>query len=219
MPSAIATENIFPGAAVAQKGDTASLASPSKLASHIVLSGAPVGGVVTMLAFGTVSMDDWTLAAGSRALMTGVTYYVGVGGKLVTFGGQPIGIATSPNTLSVTIQNQQGSTATTSSTSSSALQTQVNHLQAQLNTLTGTVPKLYAGTKAIDDASNAGTVSGLGITSFAPTKVVATVRIPVGGLVVGAVVVDGTVSKAGFDFVLTGLTDSANYKLDFIMLP
>ena len=219
MPSAIATENIFPGAAVAQKGDNASLASSSRLASHIALSGAPVGGVVTMLASGTVFLDDWTLATGSRALMTEITYYVGVNGKLVTFGGQPIGIAIGPNTLSVTIQNQQGGTVTASSASSSALQTQVNHLQAQLNTLTGTVPKLYAGTKTIDDASNAGTVSGLGITSFAPTKVVATVRIPVGGLVIAAVVVDGTVSKSGFDFILTGLTDSANYKLDFIMLP
>ena len=219
MPSAIATENIFPGAAVAQNGDTASLASPSKLASHIVTAGGPRGGVVSMLARGTVFLDDWTLAAGSRSLIVGATYFVGVGGKLVTFGGQPVGIATTKNELSVTIQNQQGSTFTASLTSSSALETQVDHLQTQLNTLTGTVPKLYAGTKAIDDASNSGTVSGLGITSFAPTKVVATVRIPVGGLVVGAVVVDGTVSKAGFDFVLTGLTDSANYKLDFIMLP
>ncbi len=87
-----------------------------------------------MVASGTVFMDDWTLATGSSLLKPGATYFAGTNGTLSTTGTQPVGIATSINTLSVTIQNQQA--AMPQPTDLSVLQAQITNLQNQLNTLT-----------------------------------------------------------------------------------
>lgn len=220
MPSAIATSNVFPGEAVAQSKSTVSQASRSLLATHIAISGAPIRGVVTMTDTGVVTLNDWTLATGGMFLMTGATYFVGQGGKLTTGGGQPVGIATSPKSLSVTIQNNQvAGGSTSSSTALASLQSQIDSLFAQVSSLATNFTKLYSGTFAIGNASNAGSVTGLSITNFTPTKAIATVRAPAGGLNIAATVVDATITTGGFQFTLDSLTDSANYKLDFILLP
>ena len=215
MTSAIALQNIFPGAAVAQKGDTVTLAGAAILASHIVIEGGPVRGLVSMLAVGQVSLNDWTLAAGTANLTPGTTYYVAAGGRLAKTGVQPIGIAISKNILSVTIQNQQAAQSVASSTAS--LQAQIDALALQITTLAGQVPKMFNGSWPIGDASNSGTVTGLGISGFAPTRAIATVRIPTTGLHLTASIVAGTITVNGFDFQLSGLTDSPDYILDFTM--
>lgn len=220
MPSAIAKQPIFPGAAVAQSADSVVLASPSLLATHIVQTGAPMGGIASMTAIGNVTLTDWTLATGSKSLKTGATYYVAIGGRLSPVGsGQPVGIATSIQTLSVTIQSQQTVSSSTSGLSAAiaALQSQISALTTQVNNIK--VPFLYAGRFAIANASNTGTVTGLGILNFMPTKAIATVRSPSNGLVMFATVESGTITQDGFTFILSGVTDSANYLLDFIMLP
>jgi hypothetical protein len=135
MPSAIANSNIFSGAAVAQSKDNASLASTSVLATHIATLGAKQRGIVSMVASGNVYLTDWTLSTGSKNLSTGATYYAGANGKLALTGGQPVGIAISPTTLSVTIQNQQQQTSPTTTSDLSSLQAQVSTLQAQVAAL------------------------------------------------------------------------------------
>lgn len=212
MPSAIAQTNIFPGAAIALSKDNASLASPSLLATHIVVTGAIARGIVSIVSIGSVTLSDWTLATGSSALTTGATYYVGVGGKLVKTSGQPVGIATSPTTLSVTIQNQQSASQTQQSIA--ALTSQVNALAAQLASIK--IPNIYAGSFAIGNGVNSGSVTGLS-TSFTPTKAICTIRAPSGSIVMFAEAVDATISTAGFDFVTSAVTDSANYVLDYIL--
>ena len=77
---------------------------------------------------------------------------------------------------------------------------------------------LSKGTFAIGNGVDAGSVTGLGL-SFTPTSVQLTVRKPSGGLTMFASSVDGTLDTDGFDFDLSGLTDSANYKLDYLLLP
>lgn len=129
MPSAIATTRIFPGIAVAQSKDNASPANPPTLATHVVNSGAAAGGIVSLVSNGNVFLDNWSLATGGKFLQTGATYFVAAGGRLATAGSQAIGIATSPQTLSVTIQSeQQGSI----SSSIASLQAQITALKAQV---------------------------------------------------------------------------------------
>jgi len=218
MPSAVATTNIFPGAAVAQSKDNVSLAGGSLLATHIANLGAITRGIVALTSLGQVTLNDWTLATGARQLSTGATYYVATSGMLSTSGTQPVGIAISPITLSVNIQSQAAASTSGSSTSASVT-AQLTSLQSQINILSTKVPKIYSGTTSIANASNSGTITGLGITAFMPTRAIPVVRAPVGGLSIFASVVDGTVTQDGFSYILSSLTDSANYKLDFTMTP
>lgn len=142
MQSAIATQNIFPGAAVAQRGDTAALAGGTILASHVVTKGGPVKGVVSMLNNGPVFLDDWSLATGGKQLSPGATYFAAPGGKLSTAGTQPIGIATSKNTLAVTMQDSKSQAAASQAATIASLQQQLDALTAQVNSLTSTLRSL-----------------------------------------------------------------------------
>lgn len=72
------------------------------------------------------------------------------------------------------------------------------------------------GQCAIGDASDSGSVT-LGL-SATPRRVFPFVQKPAGGLNLFASIVDGTLSATGFTFNLSGLTDSANYKLDYILI-
>lgn len=219
MPSAVATTTIFPGSAVAQSKDTVSLAGGSILATHIVTSGAAPKGVVSMISSGVVFLNDWSLATGSKQLSTGSTYYAVTGGMLSTSGSQPIGIATSPTTLSVSIQSAQSQSSSSQSSNTSALAAQIAALQSQIISISSSIKKFYAGSFSITNGVNAGTVSGLGISDFVPTKTICTVRAQSGSLTMYASVIDTTITQDGFQFTLSSLTDSANYKLDFILLP
>lgn len=135
MPSAIAQSNIFPGAAVTQAGAIASLAGPNTLASHVVTNGATLSGIVSMVAAGVVDLRDWTLSTGSKTLKSGATYFVGPGGTLSLSGNQPVGIATSPYTLSVTIQNNSENGSIQVSQSLAPINAALFNLQSQLTSL------------------------------------------------------------------------------------
>jgi hypothetical protein len=213
--SAIAQSNIFPGAAISQSADKASLAGNGVLATHIVNLGARVKGIASIVASGIVFLDDWTLATGKKTLATGATYYAGSGGMLSTSGSQPVGIAISPTSLSVTIQNQ---VAPVAPANTSGFQSQIASLTQQLASLQLSIPKIFAGTFAIGSGVNSGTVTGQAV-PFTPTRAIAVVRKQTGALNIFATVVDTTITTDGFGFVLSSLTDTANYKLDFIMLP
>ena len=202
---------------MAQSADKASLAGTGILATHIANLGAPAKGIASLVANGVVFLDDWTLATGSPRLRAGATYFVGPNGTLSLSGSQPVGIATSINTLSVTIQSQTGQAASPG-VNTSALQAQITTLQQQLASAILSIPKMAVGTFAISNSVNSGTVTGLGV-PFMPTKTIAVVRKQTGALNIFATVVDTTITQDGFGFVLSSLTDSANYKLDFIMLP
>ncbi len=75
------------------------------------------------------------------------------------------------------------------------------------------------GTFQIDNLASSGTVTGLQLDSgLIPRRVFPRVRKPSGGFNMFACIVDGTVTSDGFQFTLTGQTDSANYFLDYLMI-
>lgn len=80
-----------------------------------------------------------------------------------------------------------------------------------------TLSAYYDDELALGNAVSSGTVTGLAL-PWVPVRVVAAVRVPAGGLKLVANVVDATLSADGFQFVLSAATDSANYKLDFLIL-
>jgi hypothetical protein len=212
MPSAKASQAIFPGAAVAQSADKASLAGSGLLATHIATTGAGVGGIVTMVASGVVSLNNWFLSAGVQYLTPGQTYYVGSSGKLITtVNSQPIGIATSKTDLSVTIQSQLVATAS-NNPAIAGLQSQINALAAQLDSIEAGTG--VSGTFPIPNGVDNATVT-LSISDFFPTFVICSVRKPANGLQLFACVVDGTLSQTAFTFYLNGVTDQVGYKLDY----
>lgn len=215
MASAIASQAIFPGAAVAQSGDKVSLASQSVLATHLASIGGPMGGIAQIVSSGALSFNDWTLATGQKYLRAGSSYFVSTGGKLVAgSGGQQIGIAVSIVTLSITIQTQQTTSTTTGGVSNAALQAQIAVLAAQVAALTAAGGSFRSGTFSIGNATNTGTISGLGL-PFVPSRVLAIVRSPSNGLLLSATII-GDPTNDGFTFGVNGLTDSSNYKLDWI---
>lgn len=91
-------------------------------------------------------------------------------------------------------------------------------LVSNLNVVSASVPKIFSGTFAIGNATNTGTVTGIGLT-FTPSRAIAVIRKQSGALNIFATVIDSTVTTDGFQFVLSSNTDSAAYLLDFIMAP
>jgi len=77
-----------------------------------------------------------------------------------------------------------------------------------------TVPSAF-GIFSIPDASDSGTVTSLNLAAT-PRGVILTVRKPAGGVNISASLVDAPTSD-GFAFTLTGQTDSANYKLQYLL--
>lgn len=71
------------------------------------------------------------------------------------------------------------------------------------------------GTVALGNGVDSGTVSGLGL-PYVPIAGVATVIAPAGGLMIFATI-EGNPTADGFAFLLSGATDSANYKLSYIL--
>ena len=71
------------------------------------------------------------------------------------------------------------------------------------------------GTLALGNGVSDGSVTGLDLDD-APTAVLLTVQIPSGGGVLLAVLV-GAPTTDGFDFALSGMTDSTNYKLHYYL--
>lgn len=78
------------------------------------------------------------------------------------------------------------------------------------------LPPSAKGSVALDSGVNGGSVTGLGL-SFTPTVCVVTMRSPSTGLNLFANVVSATLTPDGFDFTLSGLTDSADYALDYVI--
>jgi hypothetical protein len=73
-----------------------------------------------------------------------------------------------------------------------------------------------SGTFAIPSGVSTVTVTGLALAAT-PQQVIANVRKPANGYQMFAVVVDGTQSASGFTAHLSGLTNSASYRLDFLL--
>lgn len=78
-------------------------------------------------------------------------------------------------------------------------------------------PPATSGTYSINNGVDSGSVTGLGL-AYVPSQCLLTVRIPVGGLLLFPVCI-GAPTADGFDFSLSGVTDSANYKLDYTLVP
>ena len=74
-----------------------------------------------------------------------------------------------------------------------------------------------SGVYDIAEGAEGGTVSGLDL-DFTPSTAIVTVQKPEGGLNLTASVVDGTLSADGFEFTLSGMTDSDGYKLSYLLL-
>ena len=74
------------------------------------------------------------------------------------------------------------------------------------------------GTQAIAAAADSITITGLGLAA-APAQVLVTVRKQTGGLNLFATVRSDSITAAGFTADLSAATDSANYKLDFLVIP
>jgi len=69
------------------------------------------------------------------------------------------------------------------------------------------------GTLALGNGVSSGSVTGLDL-DYDPISVLLTVQSPVGGGVIVACLV-GAPTTDGFDFALTGMTDSSNYVLHY----
>ena len=83
-------------------------------------------------------------------------------------------------------------------------------------TLVGYVQKIR-GTQAIASGVDTVTVSGLGLASV-PAQVLATVRKLTGGLNLFATVRGDSITTGGFTADLSGATDAATYKLDYLVV-
>lgn len=81
----------------------------------------------------------------------------------------------------------------------------------------GSKKVIATGAHAIGNGVSTETITGLALAT-APTAALLTVRSPAGGLVLVAISVVGSFSTDGFTFAMSGVTDSANYILDYILL-
>lgn len=152
---------------------------------------------------GFVRRDDWTAIIGAAALTSGAKYYLSAtAGMLTTVAAQ-----------SGVIENRHIGTAANDETMQIAL-------LGEDVTVPEIVPEGAFATGTVSLASGVfeGSVSGLALDE-APSRVIVTVRRPANGLAIFACVDDGTLTVDGFTFQLSGITDSANYKLDYILVP
>jgi len=75
----------------------------------------------------------------------------------------------------------------------------------------------YRGTQAIAAGADSVTVTGLALPSV-PAQVLATFRKLTGGLNMFATVRDDSITTDGFTADLSGVTDAATYKLDYLVV-
>jgi len=73
------------------------------------------------------------------------------------------------------------------------------------------------GTQAIASGADSVTVSGLGLASV-PAQVLVTMRKATGGLNLFATVRGDSITAGGFTADLSGVTDAATYKLDYLAI-
>jgi hypothetical protein len=73
------------------------------------------------------------------------------------------------------------------------------------------------GLYSIPNGVDSGTVSSLAL-PLTPRRVYVSVRKPAGGYNIFACVVDGTLTTDGFQFNLSGQTDSTGYRLEYLIL-
>jgi hypothetical protein len=76
----------------------------------------------------------------------------------------------------------------------------------------------FSGSLALSDGVDSGSVTGLGL-SFTPSRVSLSISRPSGSLMIFACDDAGTLSSDGFDFALSGLTDSSSYVLNYTLFP
>ena len=76
---------------------------------------------------------------------------------------------------------------------------------------------MRSGTFDITNGAEGGTVTGLVLPAI-PVRILVSVRKPTDGLNLFAAIVDGSESTDGFEFTLNGAADSANYKLDYLLI-
>jgi len=74
------------------------------------------------------------------------------------------------------------------------------------------------GTSALGNSVSGGSVVLPTALTFNPLQIFLQIESPVGGLVMFAVLVAGTLTTAGFDFDLSNTTDSTQYKLHYLIL-
>lgn len=72
----------------------------------------------------------------------------------------------------------------------------------------------YEGTLDLANGVEAGSVTGLGL-GFTPARAFLQIEIPANGLLIGAWPVRDSLTANGFNFQLSGLTDSINYRLHY----
>ncbi len=77
----------------------------------------------------------------------------------------------------------------------------------------------YSGAYALGNGVDSGAVVFGSALSYTPTAINLTVTNPSGGLNIFATVVAGSLTAAGFSFTLSGLTDSDEYVLNYIVTP
>lgn len=75
----------------------------------------------------------------------------------------------------------------------------------------------YDGSVDLGNAVNSGAVVGLAL-DFIPTKVYLTVEMPSGGVVLTPSPIRDSLSVNGFQFKLSGLTDSIFYRLHYLLI-
>jgi hypothetical protein len=74
---------------------------------------------------------------------------------------------------------------------------------------------LVSGSAALGSGVGTVAISGLALT-FTPSRVIAMVSKPSGGLTIGASVVRSTITSGGFTVDFTGLTDATTYFLEWV---
>lgn len=93
-----------------------------------------------------------------------------------------------------------------------SLSTAISSLISSLASLNNSQPRW--GSLALANAVDSGSVSW--ILPWVPQTVIAWIERPAGGLNISAMVNSDSVSAAGFDFELSGMTDSADYVLGWV---
>ena len=225
--------------------DRVVLAGGTRLAAGLVKSGSNPNGVVNILTEGILDLPDWTAVAGSKYLTVGSAYRLSnIAGKITTTGtGQILGLAVSKTQLTLQISSSGSSSGVSTSippSISADLAAETNAriaadaslgslitsetnarivadaaLQAQINSGAGI--QCVCGSVLVGNGLDSGTVSNLG-TSIGSAQLFLSVSKPIGGLNLSAESLGGF-SANEFTYLLSGETDSANYRLHYLVIP
>jgi len=94
---------------------------------------------------------------------------------------------------------------------------EVDELLGKAGTAKTRLDKIYDGTWDLSSGVDSGSVIGLGL-NFTPVRAILQVEIPAAGVLMFAVPIRDSLSADGFSFQLSGLTDSINYRLHYILI-